>query len=118
MNILVVAISALKLGLYAPCNGTLPLLPYLGTELVAPDHYRPGLEAGVSLEPAYRQTDFKVSGQYGRRSVYMGTALLGLSWSHKRDLTFNVGARYRVPDQSVGPYAGVSLRLGSVKWGD
>jgi hypothetical protein len=48
----------------------------------------------------------------------MGTALLGLSWSHKRDLTINAGVRYRVPDESVGPYFGVSLRLGSVKFSE
>jgi hypothetical protein len=116
MNVLMVVLSTLKLGLYTPIGGPIPLVPYMGSDIIAGSGYRPGVEAGIALEPAKLQTEITINGKPGTRYAYMGTGLLGLSWRNKNDLTFSAGVRYRKPDGHLGGYAGISLRLGSVLW--
>jgi hypothetical protein len=115
MNILVTALSVLKLGLYTPMGGPLPVIPYVGADLVASKEYRPGLEVGITVEPVKRSIEWKVNGQYGTRYAYEGAGLLGLSWRYHNDLTFSAGVKYRIPDSNIGGYAGVAFRLGSAR---
>ncbi len=104
---------ALKLGFLIPSLTI--VTPYLSADLAASKGFRPGFEVGAALDPV--RTSFEFFGKSGTRVVYMGSALVGMTWAIRKDLSLSSGVKFRPADKNVSPYGGIAFRFRSMRSG-
>ncbi len=113
MSALLLALSLLKVGVYAPGDGAAGIWPYAAVGIHQPHRSRPwGAELGYTQEP--RRHDAVILGRPGYITDYRSTYLFGLTRAlTPHDLDLGVGGKVR--DGEWGGYVGITFRFSALR---